>query len=70
TEKEVTDCYADASARKKHGVSCGIVTVQTMEVIIVETELPTKYYTAVSGGQHYFRNVNNLHATVINVNEQ
>ncbi|MCI71950.1 hypothetical protein A2U01_0093213, partial [Trifolium medium] len=54
----------------KQGVSCGIATVQTMEVTIVETELHSKYYTAGSCGQHCFRIVTNLCVIVIDVSEQ
>ncbi|MCI53550.1 hypothetical protein A2U01_0074797, partial [Trifolium medium] len=70
TEKEMTDSCEGASVRMKQEVYYGIATAQTMEATTVVTELHTKYYSVVSGGQHYSRIVTNLHATVIDASAQ
>ncbi|MCI61457.1 hypothetical protein A2U01_0082714, partial [Trifolium medium] len=41
-----------------------LATFQTMEGIIVVTELHTKYYSVDYGGQHCFRIVTNLYVSV------
>ncbi|MCI51769.1 hypothetical protein A2U01_0073013, partial [Trifolium medium] len=70
TKKGKMGFCADASPERKQEVSCGTVTVLTMEDIIMQAEPPQKFYSVGSGCQQFSKTVRSLSETVIAVKEQ